>query len=188
MDGDKIGQRMKRYMEMREMTLEELSERTGLEREFLKSLQEDDVYSSLGPLLKVARALGVRLGTFLDDKISNDPLIIRKLDQREEIVTHRGVDKPATLTFHSLGRGKTDRHMEPFFIELFPDSSEGGKLSSHEGEEFMYVASGEIEITYGKDTYVLCQGDSIYYNSIVPHHVGCHGIEKATIVAVLYLS
>lgn len=58
---EKVGQRIKKYMEQRGASLQELAERTGLEVGFLRSVQEDDVYPSLGPLLKIARALGVRL-------------------------------------------------------------------------------------------------------------------------------
>lgn len=76
--------------------------------------------------------------------------------------------------------------MDPFVIDIFPSSEEEVKLSTHEGEEFIYVLEGEVEIKYGKDTYELKQGDSIYYESIVAHHVHSHGNEKAKILAVVY--
>lgn len=50
----------------------------------------------------------------------------------------------------------------------------------------MYVLSGEIEIFYGKDVQRLNSGDSIYYDSIVPHDVHSAGEEDAKIVAVVY--
>lgn len=76
--------------------------------------------------------------------------------------------------------------MEPFMIDIFPSSEEDYKLSSHEGEEFIYVVQGEVEILYGKDTYILTEGMSIYYDSIVEHHVHAHGSESAKILAVVY--
>ena len=51
---------------------------------------------------------------------------------------------------------------------------------------FIVVVSGEIEIIYGKETHRLSAGDSIYYNSVVPHHVGSIGDAAASIYAVLY--
>ena len=183
---EKVGQRIKKYMEQRGASLEELAERTGLEAGFLRSVQEDDVYPSLGPLLKIARALGVRLGTFLDDQISEDPLIINKDQRKEELSMLRAKNEPVALKFYSLGRGKSDRHMEPFFIEIFPESAKEKKLSFHEGEEFIVVVSGKVEVIYGQETHLLETGDSIYYNSVVPHHVGCFGEEPASIYAVLY--
>jgi hypothetical protein len=56
----------------------------------LTTVIEDDVYPSLGPLLKIARALDVRLGTFLDDQISQDPLVVRREDRKQELSMLRG--------------------------------------------------------------------------------------------------
>ena len=65
--------------------------------------------------------------------------------------------------------------MEPFIIDIYPSSEKDYKPSSHEGEEFIYVLAGKIEIIYGKESCSLSGGDSIYYDSIVPHHVHTHG-------------
>jgi len=186
MKSEKVNQRIKKFMDKLGLTIEELAQRTGLEASLLKSMQDDSAYPSLGPLLKIARALGVRLGTFLDDQVSQDPLIVRLDERKEELSTLRAKDHPVSMKFHSLGTGKSDRHMEPFFVELLPESAREKNLSSHEGEEFIVVHSGEIEVTYGKETHRLATGDSIYYNSVVPHHVGCVGDKAATIYAVLY--
>ena len=187
MNTSKVNQRIKSFMEKRELSVTDLSERSGLTVEFIQSMLEGSGQSPLGPLLKIARAIGVRLGTFLDDQESSDPLIIHENERKEELNVLSGKDKSVALKFHSLGRGKTDRHMEPFFIEVMPESAKEKKLSSHEGEEFILVLSGSIEVIYGKDKHVLKKGDSIYYNSVVPHYVSCAGDEKATIHAVLYI-
>ncbi len=77
--------------------------------------------------------------------------------------------------------------MEPFFIKMLPASHEDRKLSSHEGEELIIVISGEVELVYGRERHVLKAGDSMYFNAVVPHHVGTAGDGKAEIYAVLYL-
>jgi len=186
MKTDKIGFRIKSLMKEREVSLDELSVMTKLTPEFLLALIDEDLYPSLGPLLKISRALGTRLGTLLDDQVTQEPVIVRKGVETKQLVTHHGADKPGELVFHSLGAGKSDRHMEPFFIQVFPESALNKNLSSHEGEEFIIVKSGAIEIIYGKETHVLSNGDSIYFNSVVPHYVSCVGPEAAEIYAVLY--
>jgi quercetin dioxygenase-like cupin family protein len=60
------------------------------------------------------------------------------------------------------------------------------KVSQHEGEEFIAVVSGEIELQYGKDTYRLKPRDSAYYSSDVPHRIVALNEEKAEIYAVIY--
>ena len=89
------------------------------------------------------------------------------------------------LEFHSLGAGKIDRNIDPFLIDI--EYEEGEKeLSSHEGEEFIYVLEGEIEVIYGKDTFTIGEGDTIFYDSVVPHHLHASDKNKAKILAVLY--
>ncbi len=188
MNMGKVSSRIKKLMEKKEIGIDELEQRTGLQRAFLDSITEEkDQYPSLGPLMKIARALGVRLGTLLDDQVTRDPLIVRKDDPKEELAMLPDKNKPVSSRFYSLGRGKSDRRMEPFFIEILPESAEGKKLSTHEGEEFIVVMEGTIEVIYGKETHRLSRGDSIYYNSVVPHCVSCIGEEKASIYAVLYI-
>lgn len=185
MENGRLGKRIAAFRQKSGLEVDELAQRTGLEPQFLRAVEEQDLYPSLGPLLKIARTLGVRLGTFLDDEVSNDPLIVRLGQRQEQITTHRGDKGPAETVFYSLGRGKTDRHMEPFFVELLPESGQADRLSSHEGEEFIVVTEGQVRLTYGEEVYDLGPGDSMYYNSIVPHHLGAVG-GKAGIYAVLY--
>jgi transcriptional regulator with XRE-family HTH domain len=181
----KVGERVRAFREKQNLTLADLAGRTGLEESFLAAVEAKDSYPSLGPLLKIARALGVRLGTFLDDHVSRDPLIVRLAERTPEMSMHADGEGPASHTYYSLGRGKTDRHMEPFFIEMTPEPEEDKKLSSHEGEEFIMVVSGQVELIYGRETSILGPGDSIYYNSVVPHSLCATG-GAASIYAVLY--
>ncbi|MFW5730086.1 MAG: helix-turn-helix domain-containing protein [Desulfonatronovibrionaceae bacterium] len=183
---ENIGSKIKKFRELEEIRLEELADRSGLDQNYIQSLEEGQMQPALGPLLKISRALGTRLGTFLDDTITQDPLVVRLKEREEEKSLLKGVDKPEALRFFSLGRGKSDRHMEPFYIEIFPESAEQNTLSSHEGEEFIVVVSGQVQVKYGQEIYVLKPGDSIYYNSVVPHHVSVLNQEKAEIYAVLY--
>lgn len=183
----KVSQRIQYFMEQRQMDIAALSGATGLDPDFIQTMLDEDVYPPLGPLMKIARALGVRLGTFLDDQEGSDPFVVRKAQRASEFSVLGGKNKAAALNFYALGKGKTDRHMEPFYVEILPESSADKTLSSHEGEEFIAVVKGSIEVIYGKETHILNAGDSVYYNSVVPHYVSCAGEEKAEIYAVIYI-
>ncbi|MEA4856724.1 MAG: XRE family transcriptional regulator [Solidesulfovibrio sp.] len=190
MSDKKLGDRIRMYREGQEMTREELSRRTGLTVEFLTALEEEDVTPSLGPLLKISLALGQRLGTFMDDNVNGDLCVTCRAELAEDdTVLRKARGKRAAFRYHSLGKAKTDRHMEPFFIEVYPDEDPQAEkpLSSHEGEEFIVVVSGELEVIVGPDRHILGAGDSIYYNSVVPHYVGCGNAPKTDIYAVLYI-
>ncbi len=187
MSTGKISQRIQYFMEKRGIDTRELAEATGLDTQFIETMLSANIYPPLGPLIKIARTLGVRLGTFLDDQQTTDPYIVREADRTANFSVLAEKNKPASLNFFSLGMGKTDRHMEPFFIEILPESATRKTLSSHEGEEWIAVVQGSIEVIYGKETYILEEGDSVYYNSIVPHYVSCKGAVKAQIHAVVYI-
>lgn len=187
MSAEKVSQRIRYFMEKRDISIDRLAEGTGLKKDFIETMLSENVYPPLGPLIKIARTLGVRLGTFLDDQETSDPYIVRQTDRQSQFSVLAEKNKPASLNFFSLGMGKTDRHMEPFFIEVMPESASQKTLSSHEGEEWIAVLKGSIEVIYGKETYVLEEGDSVYYNSVVPHYVSARGGEKAQIHAVIYI-
>lgn len=182
----KVGERIRAFREKQNLGISDLASRTGLAEDFLDAVETKDLYPSLGPLLKIARALGVRLGTFLDDHVSRDPMVVRLAERAEEFSMHQAGDKPASHNYFSLGKGKSDRHMEPFYIEMHPEPEEDKTLSSHEGEEFIVVVSGHVQLIYGRETTVYGPGDSIYYNSVVPHNLSSAGAETASIYAVLY--
>jgi len=179
-----VGARIASLRESRKLTIAELASRTGLTEEFLRDLEGERVHPSLAPLLRVARGIGVRLGTFIDDRVSEDPYIVRVGEREEEMTAGRGRNGPTALRFHSLGKGKSDRHMEPFFVEILEESAADSE-SSHEGEEFLVVVSGQVEVRHAGQTHLLGPGDSIYYNSVVPHRVSSVG-GPASIYAVLY--
>jgi transcriptional regulator with XRE-family HTH domain len=183
-----VGFKIKGIRESKNITVEEVSERSGLSVEQIISIENDEFLPSLGPLIKIARALGVRLGTFLDDNDDLGPVVCRAEERNESISFSNGTaDARKHMEYHSLAKQKAGRHMEPFLIDIQPSEKKDFKLSAHEGEEFIYVMKGEIEIDYGKEKYILKEGDSIFYDSIVQHHV--HGAENtaAQILAVVYI-
>ena len=155
-----IGEKIKSLRTNQEISIQELAERAGLTVEQVSRIEENIDIPSLAPLIKIARALGVRLGTFLDDQTSEaGPVICRKGEADDTI----GFSNNAT---HAR------QHMH--------------YLSAHEGEEFIMVLKGELEISYGKSNYRLKEGDTIYYDSIVPHHVHTAEGQAAQILAVVY--
>lgn len=73
-----VGFKIKGIRESKNLSIEEISERSGLSIDQITSIENDQFLPSLGPLIKIARALGVRLGTFLDDSDELGPVICRK--------------------------------------------------------------------------------------------------------------
>ena len=185
-----VGLKIKGIRETKNLSIEEVAESAGLSAEQIISIENDQNLPSLGPLIKVARALGVRLGTFMDDNDALGPVVCRA-EEREQTnsisFSNGATDARKHMEYHPLAKQKAGRHMEPFIIDINPEEKPDYKLSAHEGEEFIYVMEGEVEVEYGKEKYSLKQGDSIYYDSIVKHHL--HGApgKSAKILALVYI-
>lgn len=189
MDNTKfVGEKIKSIRETKQLSIADIVERTGLAEEQIIRIESNVDIPSLAPLIKIARALGVRLGTFLDDQDESGAVVCRKEELQNNTISfsNNAMSARTHMHYHSLSNSKADRSMEPFIIDIHQTEETGYELSSHEGEEFIYVMEGAVEISYGKKTHVIEAGDSIYYDSIVPHHV--HGFkgQAAKILAVVY--
>ena len=184
-----IGKKVRSIRESRNLTIAEVAERSGVSKVQIERIEDDVEIPSLAPLIKIARVLGVRLGTFLDDQTELGPIVSRAKDIADNNTIRFTNDSTAArkhMEYHSLSQDKAGRHMEPFLIDIDAAGQTDFTLSSHEGEEFIYVLEGDVEIVYGKEKYTLEAGDSIYYDSIVAHHVHARNGASAKILGVVY--
>ena len=190
-----LGKRISELCKTYNVSTEALAERSGLPAELIHRIEKEDHIPDLAPLVKIARALGVRLGTLLDDHEELGPVITRAGAAGEAARFITGVPgevRPESsgttarkgLSFKALAPDKSGRHMEPFIVDIEADAEQ--KKSTHEGEEFIYVLSGELALEYGSLSRVLNEGDSVYYDSIVPHRVISGDGKPVKILAVVY--
>jgi quercetin dioxygenase-like cupin family protein len=183
------GKRIKELCKTYSITTEKLAERSSVPIELLRKIVEEDLIPDLAPLVKIARAMGVRLGTLLDDQEELGPVITRAGAAGESVRFTTGLPggnlgDHKGLTFKALASDKGGRHMEPFIVDIEPDAEQ--EMSTHEGEEFIYIISGNLKMEYGSLTDVLHAGDSVYYDSIVPHRVISADGKPTRILAVIY--
>ncbi|SHI34460.1 transcriptional regulator, XRE family with cupin sensor [Tangfeifania diversioriginum] len=182
-----LGEKIKQFREFRQISREDLALNANLDITQLEEIEEKAAFPSLGHLIKISRALGVRIGTFLDDQDQVGPVIVKAGEEKK---SHSFSTKDEStrehLNFFSLAQDKAGRHMEPFIVEIEPSKESDYKLSTHEGEEFIYVLEGSIEINYGKELYRINKGDTIYLDSVVAHNVHAAGKQPAKILAVVY--
>jgi len=185
------GQRISELRGTYSISREVLAERSGISKELIAKIEDEGHIPDLAPLIKISRALGVRLGTLLDDHEQLGPVITRA---GQEAATERfktGLPDDAGaktdhkgLSFNALAADKNGRHMEPFIVDIEPNAVQ--EKSAHEGEEFIYVLSGNLKLEYGTTTEMLKAGDSVYYDSIVPHRVVSADAQPVKILAVIY--
>ena len=187
------GQRIVELRSTYSISREMLAERSGISVELIAKIEDEGHIPDLAPLIKIARALGVRLGTLLDDHEQLGPVITRAGEAAASERFRTGLpenEAPAAtqdhkgLSFKALAADKNGRHMEPFIVDIEPDAVQ--EKSTHEGEEFIHVLEGNLRLEYGTTSDTLKAGDSVYYDSIVPHRVISADAQPVKILAVIY--
>ena len=180
----KVGSRIRAYREQHDWSVYDLSQKSGVDEKVVNAIEKGEVMPALGVLVKLSRALGQRLGTFMDDQFKPDPIITRAADIESKKVAGEGMN---TLGYasHSLAIGKPDRHMDPFRIEFEADGVD--EVSHPEGEELIICLDGEVELTYGPDKTVLKAGDTAYYNSCVKHGLRALNGKPASIYGIVFM-
>jgi transcriptional regulator with XRE-family HTH domain len=181
-DGQHLGSKTQNLRNAHGLSVDQLAERAGCKPELIEELERGQLAPSLSPLSKIARALGVRLGTLLDDEEVTGPIVTREGEYK--LVTRYVGTGGEAMEYFGLASGKSARHMDPFMVVIPPGDRH--PPSSHEGEEFLFVVEGEIELEYGRDRHILRAGDSIYYDSIVMHRVKALGGRPARVMSVVY--
>jgi transcriptional regulator with XRE-family HTH domain len=182
----KVGEKIRELREERGLTLQEMADRTGYSSALLSQIENHMISPPLGALIKIAKALEIRVGTFFGEAPGEPFTIVRKQERKHisRFASKEGVSYG--YSYESLGFDKKDRHMEPFLVTLEPATVKSEKLSTHEGEEFIFILEGEMEAILGTHKDVLYPGDCIYYDSTIPHKVQCHGDIPTRILAVIW--
>jgi transcriptional regulator with XRE-family HTH domain len=180
-----VGERVKRVREQKGLSLLDVSQRTGMDLPTLSEIEEGKVPPPLGSIIKLAKALEMKMGYFISGDEEKAYTIVRRGDRKVVSRFDSTKGKHYGYEYESLAPYKKDRHMEPFLVTLQPSTTEEER-STHDGQEFIFVLRGKMEVRLGEEVHVLEPGDSIYYDSTVPHLVKCHGGEATKILAVLY--
>jgi len=180
-----VGARIKAVREMKQLSLLDVAQRTGFPESLISQIENGQVLPPLGDLVKLARALEMKMGYLLVQGETRPYTVVRKKNRK--IVSRYGSQKTLRYgySYESLAPEKRDRNMEPFLVSLEPTTQEE-PTSTHDGEEFIYVLEGQIEVLLGERRELLESEDSIYYDSTMAHRVRCWGSRNAKILAVLY--
>ena len=183
MDEKQIAKNIKQFRLNKKMSLERLAKFTGLTKGYVSKIENSHKAPPFSTLIKIATALNTDISLLIaeDSEIpENLSLCIVKKNERKEVIS-RGT----LYGYHykALAHKKIGKNMEPYIIEPAFDEK---AIFSHDGEEFMYVLEGTHEFLYDNKKYILEEGDSIYFDSIISHSGRSIGRKKTKILAVMY--
>jgi quercetin dioxygenase-like cupin family protein/DNA-binding XRE family transcriptional regulator len=181
----KIGERIKSLRTRKQMSLDDVSRESGIHPSTISGIEDHSVAPPLGHIISLAKVFNVSVGEVFGDSADSPFCIVRSDDRKTVSRFSQAGGKSGGYGYESLGHHKQNRQMEPFLVTLTP-LEDVAEPNQHVGEEFLFVLTGHVEIRLSGHTEILNPGDSIYYDSNLPHAVSCHGNDPATILAVIY--
>jgi transcriptional regulator with XRE-family HTH domain len=172
-----IGQRIRTIRTLRGLTSSGLAQAAGVSRGLISQIELDRANPSIDTLRKIAAALDSPIAAFFDEK-SPTGMVVRR-DERKTLRVPR-----SGLTYELL-TPDLNRQIEFILIELEPGEGGSRNRFGHPGEEAALILEGEVHVWIGEEEYVLEAGDSISFNSGVPHRVANLGKKKAVLVSAI---
>lgn len=163
-----IGPRVRGLRLKKKMGLVELGRHSGLSAAMLSKIERGRLFPTLPTLLRIALVFNVGLDVFFAG--AREKPVVGVVRRRERL---RFPEKPGTpaiaYRFESLDYTATERRMHAYLAEFVARSPGAPRLHQHPGGEFLYVLNGTLSIRIGEEDQLLAAGDSVYFDSTVPH-------------------
>jgi DNA-binding transcriptional MerR regulator/mannose-6-phosphate isomerase-like protein (cupin superfamily) len=154
-----IGPRLRRLRTKRGVSLAQVAAAAGISVGFLSALERSQMTASVGTLRRLARYYRTNILDFFEATELNTRLV--RPPKRKVLEAGPGV------RMELLAWG--NKVMEPHLFRIAPQAG-SGESYAHEGEEFLFVLRGELQIALDGEEYHLKRGDSFYFESAMPHH------------------
>jgi len=169
-----LGERISATRMKRELSIEDLADKVGCSSEYLEWIEKNEVDPPVALLLQLARALRVDSGAFIKTDAST-------YQRREE-----AAKRTAHYLYTSLTPHEEDSHLMAFSITIPPKTVHQGVGYQHEGEEFVYVLSGAVELMVDEKKKILGEKKSFRFNSNLDHRLSNPSDRETELLVVLY--
>jgi len=174
-----VGQRLRELRLERGLSIRSLAERSGLNVNTFSLIENGKTSPSVSTLQQVAAALEVPITAFFETDMPKNSVAHIIARNRPRAAFAHGV-------LEDLGAGLTNRAVEPFVVTLEPNANSGPHPIVHTGFEFVFCLQGSIGYTIEDHTYLLEPGDSLLFESHLPHQwQNTHG-QASQAILVLY--
>lgn len=157
-----VGGRLRALREERQLSIRALAEASGLAVNTLSLIEHGKTSPSVSTLQQLAVALQVPITAFFEPATPRSRVVFRKADQQQAVALPHG-------SLADLGAGMAQRTIEPLLITLDPGSGSGPQPIVHPGQEFVLCLAGRIAYTIAEQVFLLEPGDSLLFESALPH-------------------
>ena len=177
-----IGEKLRALRLKKKMGLVELGRHTGLSAAMLSKVERGKLFPTLPTLFRIALVFSVGLEYFFSDDRKRHVLGIVRRAQRKRF-PERPDGKDVSFYFESLDFAAVERKLNAYYAEFQPLKPGKPRPHHHLGAEFLSVLRGELEIRIGTEDHILDSGDSIYFDSSLPHSY--RGVSRKSCAAIV---
>ncbi len=170
-----VGKKIKKARTEKKISFSNLANETGFSVDYIKDIEAGKETPPVGALLQIARALEIDSG-----------FLLRKQKEALEKRVKSYTERTENYAYTTLTPGAENKHLKAFKVVIEPMTDHKGIGYQHEGEEFVYVLEGKIEITVGENINRLKKGETLHFNSGIRHKMKNIGNEKAELIVVIY--
>jgi transcriptional regulator with XRE-family HTH domain len=163
MDESIIGKNIRRLRERAGLTVTALAQKSQMTKSTLSKIENGQVSPPISTLLRIAEALEVTISEFFLEPEKSPLFVLTRKDQGR-IITRDG--SKLGYSYEGLALEMKKKIGEPFLLTIRPGDPPG--QFQHNGQEFVYMLSGQMEFTIGGEPLILNPGDSLYFD---PTHV-----------------
>jgi len=174
---DGFGAKIEKLRKGQGWSRESLAEATGQTPEFIARVESNDISPPVSFLVRLAGALSIDPGTFLHKE---EQAAIR--DQRAKAF----IKRTRSYSYQTLTPEAENSHLRAFMVTIESHHAHKPVEYKHEGEEFIFVMNGDLEFTLGGRPRVLKKGESIHFNSDIPHKLKSLSNEPTRCLVMLY--
>ena len=168
LSGYEIGGKIRALRLKKKMGLVELGRHTGLSPAMLSKIERGRLFPTLPTLLRIALVFSVGLEFFFAGAREKPIVAIVRKQERVQLPDRPGL-KGVAYRFESLDFPAPERRFHSFYAEFFPVSLDALHPHAHPGVEFIYALAGTLSVHIGGDEHALAAGDSMYFDSTLPH-------------------
>ncbi|MGQ9509100.1 MAG: helix-turn-helix domain-containing protein [Thermodesulfobacteriota bacterium] len=183
-----IGKKIRELRKKCGLVLQDLSDRTGLSKPLLSQIEKEVVSPPIATLLKISKALNVNISYFFQNKEPEEKVILVRKDESKRIDSRSFGREESGYYYEALAYKKVKKSMEPFLVEFKRKKIDRLSYFSHDGEEFIYLLEGMLEFRTEDQHYILYPGDSLYFDSSIPHAYRSLEKRNAKALTVVYPS
>ncbi len=172
---NQVGKTIRKVRREKKMSYENLANETGFAVDYLKDIESGKVRPPVGTLLQISRALEIDSGFLLRQEESKRNSRVKAYTKRTE-----------NYAYTTLTPGAENKHLKAFRVKVEAGAQHEGVGYQHEGEEFVYVLSGAIEVIVGEHVNVLKEGDCLHFNSGIRHKMRNISEKPTEMLVVIY--